>query len=42
MIGGIRQRFGRAESPQEQRLSAATLVDNVKWQKHPDWQVGQI
>ena len=39
----IQQRFGHVVA-QEQRLSAATLVDNVKvaYAKHPDWQVGQV
>lgn len=39
----IQQRFGRVV-PQEQRLSTATLVDNVKvaYANHPDWQVGQV
>lgn len=39
----IQQRFGSVV-PQEQRLSTATLVDNVKaaYTNHPDWQVGQV
>ena len=39
----IGQRFGHVV-PQQQRLSTATLVDNVKaaYAKHPDWQVGQV
>jgi uncharacterized iron-regulated membrane protein len=39
----IQQRFGHVV-PQEQRLSPATLVDNVKaaYTNHPDWQVGQV
>lgn len=39
----IQQRFGHVVA-QEQRLSTATLVDNVKaaYVNHPDWQVGQV
>lgn len=39
----IQQRFGYVV-PQEQRLSTATLVDNVKvaYANHRDWQVGQV
>lgn len=39
----IQQRFGSVV-PQSQRLSTATLVDNVKtaYTNHPDWQVGQV
>ncbi len=39
----IQQRFGHVV-PQEQRLSTATLVDNVKaaYTNHPDWRVGQV
>lgn len=39
----IQRRFGHVV-PQEQRLSPATLVDNVKaaYANHPDWRVGQV